>query len=148
MESCTLDVVLLESTDMTDFMNFSFSGKAGDFSWVMAEAWRVSNPEIIEGIDPQTLSWETKPPRKLFVGYWSLKPWVRMQSETFDCISNSLHIFEFVCVDPMCHLEFQQDSRIALYMTQRQSKIDPSKSLRWMFCTLIKYEHGRTSREQ
>ncbi|KAJ6569447.1 hypothetical protein B0H19DRAFT_695083 [Mycena capillaripes] len=125
MEKCSLDVVLPEVTEMTDFMNFSMSGSTGDSDWVTVEVWRVSSPEITVAIDPQTLSWETKPPRKLLVGYWGLKPGVRMQSETFECSSNSLHTFEFLCLDPKCHLQFQQDpndSQIGFYITQRQSK--------------------------
>ncbi|KAJ6498093.1 hypothetical protein C8R47DRAFT_318932 [Mycena vitilis] len=125
MESCSLDVTIPEAPEMTEFMNFSLTGSIGAPEWVMVEVWRVSSPEITEAIEPHTLSWETKPPRKLLVGYWSLKPGVRLQSETFECRSNSLHTFEFLCSDPKCHLKFQQDpndSQIAFFVTQRQSR--------------------------
>ncbi|KAJ6620259.1 hypothetical protein B0H10DRAFT_1086379 [Mycena sp. CBHHK59/15] len=109
MERCTLDVVLPEASEMINYMNFTSSGSSGDPDAVMVEMWRVSSPEITEPIDPRELSWETRPQRKLLVGYWDLKPGAKMQSETFECTSNSLHTFEFICLGPKCHLQFQQD---------------------------------------
>ncbi|KAJ7151675.1 hypothetical protein C8R46DRAFT_913986, partial [Mycena filopes] len=102
MEHCTLDVALPELSEMVQFMNFTLSGET-----VMLEMWQVSSPGT--AIDPGTLSWETRPPRKLLVGYWTLKPGMKMQTEVFECPSNSLHTFEFTCVGPDCHLQFQQD---------------------------------------
>jgi len=125
MELCTLNVVLPGADGIIDFMNFTLSGSPSDPSAVMVEIWRVSSPEIRHPIDAHTLSWRTRPQRKLKVGYWSLKPGVNLESEVFDCVSNSLHTFEFMCLGPNCHLQFQQDpndSRIAFYITQRQSK--------------------------
>lgn len=107
MESCTLNAVLPEVENLIDFMNFTSSESHNDP--VMIEIWVVSSPEITTPIDAHTLSWETKPRRRFLVGYWSLKPGVNFQSETFKCTSNSLHTYEFVCLGTNCHLQFQQD---------------------------------------
>ncbi|KAF7357609.1 hypothetical protein MSAN_01357300 [Mycena sanguinolenta] len=126
MERCTVNVVLPELSDMMDFMNFTVSGSTvDDPEAVMLEMWRVSSPQITQAIDPRTLSWQTRPQRKLLVGYWTLKSGMSMESEVFECASNSLHTFEFACVGSKCYLEFQQDPndpRIGFYITQRQSK--------------------------
>ncbi|KAK7042608.1 hypothetical protein R3P38DRAFT_2891393 [Favolaschia claudopus] len=125
MELCTLNAVIPGTTDLIEFMNFTITPSQGNLDSVMVEIWRVSGPETTQPLDTRTLSWKTKPKRKHVVGYWSLKPGTKLESEVFFCASNSLHTFEFLCVGDGCHLQFQQDpndSRIAFYVTQRQSK--------------------------
>ncbi|KAK6974371.1 hypothetical protein R3P38DRAFT_3133527 [Favolaschia claudopus] len=137
MELCTLNAVIPETTDLIQFMNFTITPSQDNLDSVMVEIWRVSGPEITQPLDASTLSWKTKPKRKHVVGYWSLKPGTKLESEVFFCASNSLHTFEFLCVGDGCHLQFQQDpndsrigrarsdynrSLLCFYVTQRQSK--------------------------
>lgn len=91
-------------------MNFTISGSegSGELESVMVEMWSVSTPAKAP-IELRKLSWNTRPVRKLRLGYWTVGVGQNFESGIFKCPSNTLHTLEVSCLGRNCHLAFQQD---------------------------------------
>ncbi|KAJ7065425.1 hypothetical protein C8F01DRAFT_1366418 [Mycena amicta] len=87
------------------------------------DVWQLTQQH--ERVDPERISWGTRPPRNHLLGTWDLTRAEALRSEEFHCNSTSLLTLELSCHGSEgCHLEFVQpreQPESALLLIQRSS---------------------------
>ncbi|KAJ7589609.1 hypothetical protein C8J56DRAFT_784707 [Mycena floridula] len=96
MERCTLR--LSTGTSNTRDIGTELTGRI--------ELWKLHQKGRL---DPNLLSWKTRPQRSLMLASWDASSANRMETETFLCASNSILTFELACAQEQnCRLQFNQ----------------------------------------
>ncbi|KAI0053243.1 hypothetical protein FA95DRAFT_1552757 [Auriscalpium vulgare] len=66
------------------------------------DVWALS---VEEALQYHTLSWQTKPPRKAYVGSLAAAFGMRVELPAFECPRGSYQTFEYTCSDPACEVD-------------------------------------------